>query len=1575
MRCFLFVILFLSVGLAVPLCSGALSTPASEVAVATVQGDRDVRASVPLSAEEPGLAWSATADQPWLTLENSTGSTPGDLQLRLDAGSLLPGTHSAEITVVSTGAGAGAPVKLPVRFTVEPLKLTFLKADPHSTKVYGISEDKDAAGAQAYLLEMDAATEHLLKAVPAGSKVSDLEIHSIERRLYVPNGELGHLLVFNQTTLALERTHTFAAGGKELYRVAAGNAGQLALEEWGDFAKLHLFDTAEGVKTGSPSTVQRGDGAFDPTRQFYYHADSNSSESRLRKLEVLGNKFVPRLVSGNIGYGSPVLVMSDNGQSVFWGGSHFNSSLAEQSALGAEIYACDATGRLAIGETKIFDTSTRQHILTLPNATKVSAYSSPAQKLVVQKDGGLSFHRISFPVTLAPPQLEVAPGGLKGTSVKVQWTDDALETGYNLQYRKVASGSWITAASPKAANETSATLTGLTRDTQYEIQLQRTGANGGSPWSTSLLVKTPPYLHITSFTTTDEMSGFRLSFSVSGIADSLLLERSLLHNGGWVEIATLPGTATSYVDTDGIKLDTLYYYRLTARAAGEYSNYWITSGSLSSPNLTLEMPFETEGRVVIKVNTSPSLFTVMLQRRMEGQDAWLDFDELPAGNTFWITDYGTQPSTTYEYRLKALPESVLMKVGTPVSITTQPLVVPLKPTNFGMGATTPAQVQLRWTDVFRETGYRLERREAASSLWTVLATLNASTTAYLDRTVTAGASYWYRLTPFNSKGDGPSAETFLVKAGDLAVILQDDFDPAVDVLQWSAVSAPGAVNGGAGFNGTQSLWLGHAGSRVVQTREVDVRGGGVIEFSFRAGHSLRDGVAYWEDSETGEEVLLEYSTNGKQWTYFHPLITGYPSLSDWTDVSVPIPPAACTVATSFRWRQQKHSGAGQDTWALDNVQIRAASRPSWTLLTKPSPQLVVAGADASLTVTSSEASATFQWFKDAVLIPGAVSSSLSVADATPADAGHYHCLVQFDGVTLATDAVVLGVIRKAEPAGGTKAEAGASFNLEMDIYPAGLENELTYAWSRVPAGTWEDIGLVSGEHTRTLTVDDVTLAAQAAYQCQVSWKKDSTLVVGPYPVKVLQAPKITPVADQEVVVNNPVDIAIQTDDPEAAVQVAGLPKGLTFDAATGRIRGSLAALKSYTLTVTAGNAYGSAEPVSFQLSVVGFPASLAGSYMGVLLAEETLPHRGQASCQITAKGSATGTVTIRGKSYRFSAPVTAAPDGAWARVRAAFKDAAKQEYEAEIQVTAGAAQHRLVLHRKNVEGTWAIATGKMVRNEWSVTNPAPGAGILNAALSVSAQEAAVFPNPDKPQGTGFLNLTLTPRGVVTCKGRLADGQAVTGSSVMGPGGDIPVFVNLYAGKGSFGSLLAYDEGVISGRAYWGKDDLGETSKDRVHKRGFEPHWLTLQGGLHVKPAVNMPLLSSMTTVPARARLDVAAQAGLPLPLTQSLSFSAKHQAELPKAGVLNPQGFTLSLNAATGLFTGSFKLADENPAKAGQILRRTVSFQGALIPGQDKGAGYFLLPELPSATVKGSSLSNTPVWSGSVELLPGWLQN
>jgi PKD repeat protein len=140
----------------------------------------------------------------------------------------------------------------------------------------------------------------------------------------------------------------------------------------------------------------------------------------------------------------------------------------------------------------------------------------------------------------------------------------------------------------------------------------------------------------------------------------------------------------------------------------------------------------------------------------------------------------------------------------------------------------------------------------------------------------------------------------------------------------------------------------------METSDLNVVAGGSINFDFRfKGNS--SGSPCETADQYNEGVVLEYSTNsGGSWStvvYLCSVPAGGPwafvggysqtllalpgsatpgngngscgIFDNWAPYVIPIPLAAQTVSTRFRWRQPNSSGACCDNWGLDNINIAA----------------------------------------------------------------------------------------------------------------------------------------------------------------------------------------------------------------------------------------------------------------------------------------------------------------------------------------------------------------------------------------------------------------------------------------------------------------------------------------------------------------------------------------------------------------------------------------------------------------------------------------------------------------------------
>lgn len=322
------------------------------------------------------------------------------------------------------------------------------------------------------------------------------------------------------------------------------------------------------------------------------------------------------------------------------------------------------------------------------------------------------------------------------------------------------------------------------------------------------------------------------------------------------------------------------------------------------------------------------------------------------------------------------------------------------------------------------------------------------------------------------------------------------------------------------------------------------------------------------------------------------------------------------------------------------------------------------------------------------------------------------------------------------------------------------------------------------------------------------------------------------------------------------------------------------------------------------------------------------------------------------------------------------------------------------------------------RNQWKTTatttsaaNPATSRAATYTAM-LSMADSALQGDALYPQGLGYCTLMVTITGAASWAGVLADGTPFTYSTTMGPTGEVPLHVMLYtptvaATAGSFHGWVQVSTGPDTTKPDdnlldaildlsqpnpkdrpmldWLKKPQATSSTTRSYKAGIPQHKLNVAGGAYLKPAPGVRVLGlENTTDNAKltfASADIeslktylnianggptASLAGKRITITTANTLS-------PLAVANNPAALSLTINSATGAFSGSFTLKDDaDPTDhlppIAVLAPRIISYKGLLLlrAGFNKGYGQFQLPQLPSDGPPKTTLSTSPILSGQV---------
>lgn len=457
----------------------------AEVDAQTVEGHTDYQVKLQLSSEQPGVFWSASATDTWVTFSESTGTTPSTLTVHLDAHMLSTGLYNSTITL-SSEAGE---LEIPVQFQVDPLSITHIQSDRNSVIAYAISEATNSVIAQAYLLEIDTAEEKIQRVIPVGSSVTDFTISYPDQLIYITNWKSGNLLVIDKNTfeniksIAFKPAATTGSSEGDVYRVAAGVSQRLVVEEEDQWINISLFNTGT-KKTLDTGYVREGGGAFDPSGRYYYHGENNSSGAKIIKFDTAGDVFTqiaairPPEISSS--YGSRTVVISEDGSRIFWAGVALNENLQTEWAVGETVYSTSADGRYAICQTAIYDMNLRRQVLELPSPTSVSGYNSTTEKLIIQAGNSLEYFSLATPISMPTPVLSAS--NPSSNSIDLSWTDHSLEMTFVIQQRLAGADTWTDIKSTHA-NVTHWQAVGLQPESTYEFRVRASSSDYNSSWS------------------------------------------------------------------------------------------------------------------------------------------------------------------------------------------------------------------------------------------------------------------------------------------------------------------------------------------------------------------------------------------------------------------------------------------------------------------------------------------------------------------------------------------------------------------------------------------------------------------------------------------------------------------------------------------------------------------------------------------------------------------------------------------------------------------------------------------------------------------------------------------------------------------------------------------------------------------------------------------------------------------------------------------------------------------------------------------------------------------------------------
>ena len=436
-----------------------------------------------------------------------------------------------------------------------------------------------------------------------------------------------------------------------------------------------------------------------------------------------------------------------------------------------------------------------------------------------------------------------------------------------------------------------------------------------------------------------------------------------------------------------------------------------------------------------------------------------------------------------------------------------------------------------------------------------------------------------------------------------------------------------------------------------------------------------------------------------------------------------------------------------------------------------------------------------------------------------------------------------------------------------------------------------------------------------------------------------------------------VDLDITGRNPMGAhvYKVTGLPAGLTINPATGRITGQVTAKPgTYTIRYSAQAGKKTSPVQTLQLVVTGFPAALVGGYDALLVDANELPV-GRVSIDVAATGTYTGKLLhLDGRDYTLKGNLTVPADGKTASAMATVKRAASLSVLTVAFTVSESGALTVDLRDNNLPS--AVAKEGLRRAVFTKASPAAWAGLYTLTLPATTYRS------DAPQGASYASVTIAGTGVLSLKGKTAEGKLLTGSLPPSTSRVYQAYLRPNVGAGSYLALVLKLNPIVTGSTTYSATPAGGSDgiwtkfaspKDKTYPQGFAP--LALDPRLlRWTPPAKSQTLNAALGLPTSGEFGVRIQGngldgtrsgtrniyGLPAHLAMSTS------GKMTKAENV-PVNFTGTLTPATGVVVGSFEITDTTTVGTKvTILKRKVPFEGIWEQGSagDIGAGYFLLP-------------------------------
>lgn len=369
------------------------------------------------------------------------------------------------------------------------------------------------------------------------------------------------------------------------------------------------------------------------------------------------------------------------------------------------------------------------------NGSRGASYTFGAKVSGVYTGASPSHTRtVAIPVTVpsAPGKPTLSNQTATGVTVTVAAPSSNGGAGIVEYLFQRATNSAFTGANDIYRSGRSATI-GTDPNTTYYFRARARNSAGWSPWSATTSTKTPPLPPAEpNMPSVSRVNDSRINLTWTNLSSpirpyaNILVQRHEEHDGRWVTVATLAGTATSYADTT-VQFNSRYTYRIAARNAAGTSE-WVPGNTMveTTPAAPIYVnPRRNTSGILVEIGPAGPYQRQHRILHQAGSGSWTQLAVLPT-NQLEFQHNSPNVALTHRYRVQAMtsvgPTLYSTTVDSPIVNISAP---PYAPTSLGPNGPVDVDalegVHLTWThntgDSSPQTEFEIRGRLAGTSSW------------------------------------------------------------------------------------------------------------------------------------------------------------------------------------------------------------------------------------------------------------------------------------------------------------------------------------------------------------------------------------------------------------------------------------------------------------------------------------------------------------------------------------------------------------------------------------------------------------------------------------------------------------------------------------------------------------------------------------------------------------------------------------------------------------------------------------------------------------------------------------------